>query len=109
MVSIIIPYYHEPYLEKTIASLKENAVGEVEILAEEGSKGMRVAINEGLKKATGDFLMKCDAHCIFGKDYDKIFEILSPSGGLIKLSESRGRKLESMDDYFEMTVENSKD
>ena len=71
-LSIIIPYYKEPYLEKTIASIKENAVGDIEILAEEGSKGMRTAINEGLKKATGEFLMKIDAHCVVCKGFDEI-------------------------------------
>ena len=71
-LSIIIPYYQEPYLEKTIASLKENVVGEIEILPEEGSMGMRAAINEGLKKATGNFIMKIDAHCVVCKGFDEI-------------------------------------
>ncbi len=71
-LSIIIPYFKEPYLNKTITSLKENYVGVIEILAEEGSKGMRAAINEGLKKATGEFLMKMDAHCCVAKDFDKV-------------------------------------
>ena len=71
-VSVIIPYLHEPYLEKTISSLKENSVCEIEVLPIEGTKGMRAAINEGLMAATGKYIMKVDAHCIFGKEWDKI-------------------------------------
>ncbi len=71
-MSVIIPYYKEPYLDRTIASLKENAVGDIEILAEDGSLGMRHAINEGLKKATGEYVMKVDAHCIFCPGYDNM-------------------------------------
>jgi len=33
---------------------------------------MRGAINVGLKKAKGKFIMKCDAHCAFAPGYDKI-------------------------------------
>lgn len=93
MLSVIIPAYKEPYLQKTIDSLLENAEGEIEIIAildgyvlEEPIKpnprvkvivlqknhGMRGAINAGLAKARGTFIMKCDAHCIFGTGYDKI-------------------------------------
>lgn len=71
-LSIIIPYWREPYLDKTITSLKDNAVTEIEVLAEEGSKGMRAAINEGLKKAKGEFIMKIDAHCAVAKGFDKV-------------------------------------
>ncbi len=73
-LSIIIPVLKEPYLDKTLASLKENATGEIEILVEDGSRGMRAAINEGLKKATGEFIMKIDAHCVVCPGYDKIVE-----------------------------------
>jgi len=72
MVSIIVPHYKEVFLEKTLQGLKDNAEGEIEILAIEGSKGMRAAINEGLSKAKGEWLIKVDAHCMFGKGYDRI-------------------------------------
>jgi glycosyltransferase involved in cell wall biosynthesis len=72
LLSIIVPHFNEPYLDATIASLKEGAEGDIEILAIEGSKGMRAAVNEGLEKAKGDYIMKTDAHCLFGKGYDKI-------------------------------------
>jgi glycosyltransferase involved in cell wall biosynthesis len=72
MISIIVPHFKEPYLEKTLQGLKDNAEGEIEILAIEGSKGMRAAINEGLSKARGEWIIKVDAHCMFGKGYDRI-------------------------------------
>lgn len=71
-LSIVIPYYKEPYLEKTIQSLKDNATGSIEILAMEGSKGMRAALNAGFAQATGDYLMKMDAHCAVSKGFDQI-------------------------------------
>lgn len=92
MVSIIIPAYKEPYLNKTIESLLSGAMGEIEIipvidcypldelLSKDPrvkpiilvkNKGMRGAINEGIKAATGEYLMKIDAHCVIEKGYDK--------------------------------------
>ena len=73
-LSIIIPYLKEPYLDKTIESLTKNATGKIEVLAMEGLNGMRSGINAGLAKATGDYIMKCDAHCVFAPGYDKIIE-----------------------------------
>lgn len=93
MLSIIIPAYKEPYLQKTIESLLENSHDEIEIIAVldgyepntplksdsrvkvirlEKNLGMRGAINAGLAAAQGDFIMKCDAHCVFGPGFDKI-------------------------------------
>lgn len=34
--------------------------------------GMRGAINAGVRVATGEYLMRTDAHCMFGPDYAKI-------------------------------------
>ena len=91
-LSIIVPAYREPYLNKTIDSLLKNAVGEIEILPvldcyipyepvmldprvkpiNLGSNmGMRNAINAGLAKATGEYVMKIDAHCIVDLGFDK--------------------------------------
>lgn len=93
MVSIIIPTYKDPFLQKTIDSLLENAQGEIEVIpvldgyAPETqikfdsrvkvinlpkNRGMRGAINAGIAKAKGKFIMKCDSHCLFGPGYDKI-------------------------------------
>lgn len=102
-LSIIIPVYKEPFLDKTIDSLLNSCVGDVEILVVfDGSEGlglsdqdqshqvvpvkkdprvktiviervgMRGAINTGLANATGDHIMKCDAHCLFAKGFDKV-------------------------------------
>lgn len=93
LVSIIIPAYKEPYLQQTIDSLLENAEGDIEILPVidgpwlttpikkdsrvkviqlEKNVGHRNAINMGLKNATGNFIMKFDAHAIVGKGFDRI-------------------------------------
>lgn len=93
MISIIIPAHREPYLQKTIDSLLEGAVGDVEILPvldgwnpekpirpDKRVKvvtlnkhlGMRAAINTGISQAKGELIMKCDAHCAFAAGYDKI-------------------------------------
>lgn len=93
MLSIIIPSYKDPLLQKTIDSLLENAEGEIEIIAIlDGywpnpplrddkrlkiihlgkNRGMRGAINAGVSIAKGEYLMRTDEHCIFGKGYDRI-------------------------------------
>lgn len=93
MLSIIIPAYKEPFLQKTIDSLTQNSQGEIEIIPVlDGyvptepikpdprvkiinlpkNQGMRAAINAGIAAARGDFIMKCDSHCSFGLGYDKI-------------------------------------
>jgi len=94
-LSIIIPAYKEPYLNKTIDSLLANAVGEIEIIvvldgevpeepvredprvriiALRDNLGMRGALNAGIAGAKGDWLMKVDAHCVFCPGYDKILK-----------------------------------
>ena len=91
MISVIIPCYKDELIHKTIDSLLENSEGEVEIIPVldgfstpiksdpriktiklEKNIGMRGAVNAGLKVAKGDFVMKVDSHCLFGKGYDKI-------------------------------------
>jgi len=91
MLSVIIPSYKDPLLHKTIDSLLSNAVGEIEvipvldgywpetpiredervkILHLGGNRGMRGAINAGVRIANGEFIMRTDEHCIFGKGFD---------------------------------------
>jgi len=93
MLSVIIPSYKDPLLQKTIDSLLENAEGEIEIIAVlDGywpevplknddrvrivqlgeNKGMRNAINAGVRIARGEYLMRTDEHAMFGKGYDVI-------------------------------------
>lgn len=92
-LSIIVPAYREPYLNRTIDSLLENSVGEIEVIPVidgyvpeepirvdakvkpiilENNLGMRGAINAGLTNATGDFVMKIDAHCAVAKGFDEV-------------------------------------
>lgn len=89
MISIIIPVYYEPYLNKTIDSLLQHE-GDIEVIpvidgcpVEEPirndkrvkpivldkNSGMRKAINTGIEAAKGDYLMKIDAHCVIDTSY----------------------------------------
>jgi GT2 family glycosyltransferase len=93
MLSIVIPSYKDPYLHKTIDSLLEAPETDIEILpildgyipkkpicddprvhpiplAE--NVGMREAINIGVQNAKGNYLMRTDEHCKFGKGYARI-------------------------------------
>jgi glycosyltransferase involved in cell wall biosynthesis len=93
-VSIIIPARNELFLQKTAADLLENG-GDVEVIAvldgywpnpplredkrlvvlhRGKAQGMRAAINGAAEIATGEWLMKCDAHCMFDKGYDEILQ-----------------------------------
>lgn len=93
MLSVVIPAYKEPFLQKTIDSLLKNARGTVEIIpvldgytpstpikpnskvrviSLSKNQGMRAAINAGIAKSRGKYIMKCDAHCLFGPGFDKI-------------------------------------
>lgn len=93
MLSVIIPTNKDPFAQKTIDSLLESAEGEIEVIpvldgfspeipfksdprvkivSLPEKRGMRGAINAGLAKAKGKFIMKCDCHCLFGPGYDKI-------------------------------------
>ena len=92
-LSIIIPSYREPYLNKTVNSVLENSETEIEVFVvldgyepeEELStdprvkiiklkenKGMRGSVNTALPLATGKYLLKTDAHCAFAKGFDKV-------------------------------------
>lgn len=90
-VSIIIPSKNEAFLQKTVEDLLTKAQGIIEViivldgywpnppLKEDGrlkiihrgaSFGMRAAINSGVAIASGKYLMKCDAHCLFDHGFD---------------------------------------
>lgn len=93
MLSVIIPSYKDPLLQKTIDSLLENAEGEIEIIPVldgywpvpalkedprvkilhlEKNRGMRGAINAGVAVSKGEYIMRTDEHCMFGKGFDRI-------------------------------------
>jgi glycosyltransferase involved in cell wall biosynthesis len=88
-VSVLIAARNEPYLQKTITDAFDKAKGEVEVIAVldgyrpsiEDHKnqiliyhpewiGQRQSINQAAKLATGKYIFKVDAHCIFDEGYD---------------------------------------
>lgn len=87
MLSIIIPSRSEKYLNRTILDIQAKATTDIEIIVileendEERLKGvkyiynpkalgMKYAINQGVKIATGEYLMKIDGHCIVSPGFD---------------------------------------
>ncbi len=95
IVSVIIPAYRDPDLQRTIDSLLENAEEEVEIVAVLNgywpdppikddkrvklihfgkTLGMRGGINAGVQASKGEFLMRTDSHATFGNGYDRILK-----------------------------------
>lgn len=94
-LSIVIPSYKDPYSQNTIKSLLDNSElgDQLEIIQVlDGywpdfqmiqdprvryihigkNGGMRRSINAGIAIARGEFFMRLDEHCCFGKGYDKI-------------------------------------
>lgn len=92
-LSILIPSKSEPYLQKTIDDIFLHAEGDIEVLVglDGGSlnldwkpkypekvfwslypadTGQRAITNKLAKQATGDYLMKVDAHVSFSKGFD---------------------------------------
>lgn len=93
-LSVIIPSYKDPLLTKTTESLLDSSelpVDQLEIvIVMDGywqapvddprvkvvhlgkNRGMREAINAGVKVSTGQYIMRTDEHCMFGPGYDRI-------------------------------------
>lgn len=91
-LSVIIPSRNERFLPETVNDLLTKATGDIEVvvtldgywpepiladhknlvLVHHGvSKGMRASINSAARVATGKYLMKCDAHCMFEEGFDE--------------------------------------
>jgi glycosyltransferase involved in cell wall biosynthesis len=70
MVSCIIPAIKEPYLDKTVSDVRNKARGDIEVIVIE-DRPMRTAINEGVARATGKYIMKLDAHCMLDEGFDE--------------------------------------
>jgi glycosyltransferase involved in cell wall biosynthesis len=91
-VSVIIPSRNERFLSQTIADIFSKAQGDIEIIAvldgywpdppmldrpnlivihRSEAQGMRSGINSAAAIANGDYLMKCDAHCMFAEGWDE--------------------------------------
>jgi hypothetical protein len=90
-LSILIPSRNEIFLRRTIEDILSNAEGDTNIIAildgawsdppipddprvtlvyHPVSVGQRAATNEAARLSTADFVMKCDAHCMFAKGFD---------------------------------------
>lgn len=93
-VSVIIPARNELFLPQTIADIFNKATSDIEIIAvmdgywhdpipehknlkivhPSSPRGMRWAINSAAAVATGDYLLKCDAHCMFAEGFDEVLK-----------------------------------
>jgi len=94
-LSVIVPDYKDPLIHKTIESLLGHSElgDQLEVIAVlDGcwsdkpfiedkrlkiihlgkNRGMRGAINAGIRLAEGEFLMRTDEHCKFSQGYDRI-------------------------------------
>lgn len=90
-VSVLIPSRTEPFLAPTVADVLAKARGDIEVivvldgywpvppLVEDPrltvlhfgqARGMRPGINAAASAATGDYLMKLDAHCLVDEGFD---------------------------------------
>lgn len=101
MLSVIIPARNEPYLQATVNDLLAKARGDVEItvvldgywpdpilkddkrlrqIHYSTPRGMRNAINSAVRVSKGEYLLKCDAHCMFDQMYDeKLIKYCEPT------------------------------
>jgi len=91
LLSIIIPSKNEIFLQKTVEDILIKARGDIEVIPIlDGywptpplkddkrikiihlgqARGMRNAINSGVAISKGEFIMKCDAHCMFDEGFD---------------------------------------
>jgi len=94
-VSIITPSRSERFLPQTVNDLLTKATQEVEVIAVldgywpdpilpdhpnltliyfSEPRGMRAAINAAASIAKGEYLMKCDSHCMFAEGYDEVLK-----------------------------------
>jgi len=95
MISIVIPARNEPYLAQTVDDIFAKAAEEIEVFVcldgywpetalrshdnlhviHNGTpRGMRENANSAARLAKGKYIMKVDAHCMFGKDFDVILK-----------------------------------
>ncbi len=90
-LSVVIPNRNSPYTSATIADVLAKAAGDVEVvvhvderfpepriadkrvtyLTHDGeARGMRAGINAAVAASIGEFIMKCDDHCMFAPGFD---------------------------------------
>ena len=94
-VSVIIPSRNERFLPETVEDIFKKAAGDIEVVVTMDGyrhdpplrerpnlrvvvhgtpRGMRASINSAASVATGDFLMKVDAHCMFAEGFDEVLK-----------------------------------
>lgn len=94
-VSVIVPSRNEKYLSRMVDGVFASAAGDIEVivvvdgpteypipaprpglvLIERAEPlGMRIAVNDAAEIATGDYLMKVDAHCLFAPGFDEVLK-----------------------------------
>ena len=93
-LSVVIPNYNSPFASKTIQDILDKAKGDIEVIVNvemnwpeplstdprvhyiHGSApiGMRAGINKAVAMSTGEFIMKCDDHVMFGEGFDEILK-----------------------------------
>jgi len=93
-VSIISPTRNELFVNETINDVLAKAEGDIEVIVNIDEnwpdkiiddkrvtylhpvtpQGMRAGINACAKKATGDYLMKIDGHCMFAQGFDTVLK-----------------------------------
>ena len=92
-LSVIIPAREEVWLQRTIEDVLENSEADTEVIAildgywpdppiadhpkvtivhHTESIGQRAATNEGVRISQAKYIMKADAHCAFGRGFDRI-------------------------------------
>lgn len=92
-LSVIIPARNEIFLQRTIVDVLEHSEADTEVIAicdgywpdppvldhpritvvhHTESIGQRAATNEGARISRAKYIMKADAHCAFGKGFDRI-------------------------------------
>lgn len=107
-LSIVIPSRNERFLAPTVKDILAKARGDVEVIVvlegywpmDKGwdmpvddprvviihnsvPSGMRNAINAGMSIASGEYLMKLDAHCMLGEGFDEILKADCPDNWLV--------------------------
>lgn len=94
-VSILIPSRNEPFLNKTIEEILSKAAGDVEIVVcldgapaveplpedkrigiiyNKQAVGIGAAMGQMANKASGEFIMKLDAHCALAEGFDEVLK-----------------------------------
>lgn len=92
-VSVLIPSRNEKFLQQTVQGILKSATGDIEIIVvldgywppieeivedprvtyihRSVAQGMRSAINTAAEVATGEYLLKSDAHCLYDEGFDE--------------------------------------